>query len=330
MRRLLASGLALALVILAVTTPARTPEAQSADRVLEACEPGKQEIDARALPATVAPERCPVGGREIEDGPVATAVPATGEGVYAEALATGGAQGLEVRRREDGAIELGLVGEETGEASEALRPAATRGSSAECRDTAYQSSGWRVVESLGYRINHDSIPQELSRVAAEAAIQRAGVNITDTDNDCRMGDRVPASLNYNGDSEAQAIGPGGCVGNDGTNVVSFGNVESGILARTCVYFDTQDGPDRVTGSDIQVNKADYRWTTKPNARSCKRSYDLEAVVTHERGHTFGLDHILEMDHRYMTMSPVINGTCQSSERSLGRGDVLGLDVKYDG
>ena len=47
MRRLLASGLALALAILAVTTLARTPEAQTSDRVLEACAPGKETIDAR-------------------------------------------------------------------------------------------------------------------------------------------------------------------------------------------------------------------------------------------------------------------------------------------
>lgn len=328
MRRLLASGLALALAVLTVTTFARTPSAQTADRVLEACAPEKQTIDARALPAAdVTPERCPVAGREIEDGPVTTALPAPGEGIYAETLTIGGAQDLEVRRHRDGSMDLRRVGEQPDESGEALRSAAAR-SSAECGDAAYQSYDWRVIESLGYRINRGSIPPELSRVTAEAAIRRAGGNITNTDNNCRMGDRVPASLNYNGDSEAQAIGPGGCVGTDGTNVVSFGNVESGILARTCVYFDVQDGPDRVTGSDIQVNKADYRWTTRPDARSCKGRYDLEAVATHERGHTFGLNHVPEEGHRYMTMSTRSNGPCQMSERSLGRGDVLGLDRKY--
>ena len=73
MRRLLASGLALA--VLAVTTFARTPAAQTADRVLEACEPGRQKIDARALPGVVAPERCPVAGRKIEDGGVGSVAP---------------------------------------------------------------------------------------------------------------------------------------------------------------------------------------------------------------------------------------------------------------
>lgn len=233
-----------------------------------------------------------------------------------------------MRRLEDGAIELGHVGEEPDGAGEELRRAAAGRSPVECRDTAYQSNDRRVVESLGYRINQDSIPPELSRIAAEAAIRRAGGNITGTDNGCRMGDRVPAVLNYNGDSEAQAIGPYGCVGSDGTNVVSFGDLESGILARACTYFVAEDGLARVTGSDIQVNKADYRWTTRPGARACKGRYDLEAVVTHERGHTFGLGHVLEKSHRYMTMSTNINGPCQMAERSLGRGDVLGLDRKY--
>lgn len=328
MRRLLASGLALALALLAVTTFARTPAAQTADGLLEACAPGKQSIDARALPGVVAPERCPVAGRKIEDGPVTSAVPAPGEGIYAETLATGGAQELEVRRLEDGAIELRHVGEESDEAGEALRSASSGRSPNECKDTAYQSYDWRAVESLGYRINHNSIPPELSRVTAEAAIRRAGVNVTDTDNSCKMGDRVPADLNYNGDSEAQAIGPYGCVGGDGINVVSFGDLESGVLARTCTYFVMEDGFNRVTGSDIQVNKADFQWTTRPRARSCKGRYDLEAVLTHERGHTFGLGHVLEKSHRYMTMSTFINGPCQMAERTLGRGDVLGLDRKY--
>lgn len=329
MRRLLVSCVALALAVLAVTAFAKTPAAQTADRVLDACAPGKETIDARALPAAVVtPGRCPVAGREIEDGPVTSAVPAPGRGIHAEALATGGAQELEVRRLEDGAIELGHVGEEPDEAGEALRSAAAGGSPGECGDTAYQSNDWRVVESLGYRINRNSAPSELSRVTAEAAIRRAGVNITGTDNGCKMGDRVPAVLNYNGDSKARAIGPNGCMGGDGTNVVSFGDLESGVLAKTCTYFVAQDGLGRVTGSDIQVNKADFRWTTIPRARSCKRRYDLEAVVTHERGHTFGLGHVVEKNHRNMTMSTSINGPCQRAERSLGRGDVLGLDRKY--
>ncbi len=40
-------------------------------------------------------------------------------------------------------------------------------------------------------------------------------------------------------------------------------------------------------------------------------------MTHEWGHVFGLDRVPEDGNRNQTVSPVINGTCQSSERSLG-------------
>jgi hypothetical protein len=77
-----------------------------------------------------------------------------------------------------------------------------------------------------------------------------------------------------------------------------------------------------------LNKTYRRWTTDPNARSCRGSYDLQSTVTHERGHTFGLGHVSESSHGNLTMSDRSNGPCQSSERSLGRGDVLGLGNKY--
>ena len=42
----------------------------------------------------------------------------------------------------------------------------------------------------------------------------------------------------------------------------------------------------------------------------------------------GIRHVLEQYHDRLTMSPVINGTCQKSERTLGKGDVIGLEGKY--
>jgi hypothetical protein len=62
--------------------------------------------------------------------------------------------------------------------------------------------------------------------------------------------------------------------------------------------------------------------------SCNHRYDLESTVTHERGHTFGLGHVSESNHGNLTMSSASNGACQFSERTLGRGDVLGLANKY--
>ena len=335
MRRLLASGLALALAILAVTTLARTPEAQSADRVLEACEPEKQEIDAQALPATVEPGECPAKGRRISDGPVGSVLPPPGQTVYAEVLTTSGAQELSVRRLPDGAIELDHVGEELPE--DETEASATEGSGRAadregCHSSAYADWDYKVVDEITYNFNHSTTPRNLSRREAGNGIQRAARNVFDTRNGCRMGDRVPVTARYGGQTGAAAQVGDTCGLNDGRSVVAFGDLRMGIPAASCTI--SKDRPNydygEVLSADIRINRSDYRWTTTPGARTCSRAYDVEGVMTHEWGHVFGLGHVPEDGNRNQTMSPVINGTCQSSERSLGRGDVLGLDVKYDG
>ncbi|CAA9451117.1 MAG: hypothetical protein AVDCRST_MAG02-1040 [uncultured Rubrobacteraceae bacterium] len=333
MERFLASGLALAFALLAVAAFARTPAAQTGPEVLEACEPGRQEIDARDLPRSVDPARCPVEGRVVEDGPVGSVVPPPGKGVYAEVLTTGGAEELGVRRLENGTIELEHVGGESGGARDAGAGSfalATK-SLGECGDPAFDGSGWRVEDTHVYRINWRTTPRDVSRRAAISAIRQAGGNVADTVNGCGLGDRVPAGVAYKGYTARQAgVGGGACATDDGLSVVSFGSLSNpGNLAATCVHTRTgASGYDVVTSSDAKINKTDYHWTTEPNDRRCSRRWDIEGVMTHERGHTFGLGHVAEADHPSLTMGPTINGACQASERSLGRGDVLGLDKKY--
>ena len=328
MRRLLASGLALALAVLVVTTFARIPEAQTADRVLQACGPGKQQIKARALPAAVVdPGRCPVAGRTIVDGEVGSVVPPPGESVHAEVLTTTGAEELQVGRREDGTIELGFVGEDA-EAGGSLAKADGPG---ECSDPEYTDGQRRVPEGspLHYGINKGSTPSELRPGDAVVAIRRAGARVANTKSNCHMGDRVPAGLVYEGKTGKGANIDGlNCGANDGNSVVAFGDLPSGILAVTCNWGIVRPGYDDTVASDIKINKRDVRWTTTPRSGSCQEMWDLEGVVTHERGHTFGLGHVPEAGHGNLTMSTTINGTCQMSERSLGRGDVLGLGAKY--
>jgi hypothetical protein len=56
-------------------------------------------------------------------------------------------------------------------------------------------------------------------------------------------------------------------------------------------------------------------------------FDIASVATHEFGHTFGLGHP-SGNHPSLTMNAYSAGTCQSSKRSLGRGDVIGLGRIY--
>ena len=327
MRRLALICAAFALAALVVGTIARTPAAQTTSP--EACRPGGGHISASDLPETVELEDCPIGGRTITDNGVGTVLPAPGQGVHVEALGTDGVQELEVTRYRDGTVELEHVGDESEDAgtSSSIAPAARSG---ECSDDAYNDESWRVTTGFGYSFNRSTTPRDLKPAATRDAIKAGGTNITNARNNCRLADGVPAELTYLGDTNSTAdIGGKTCTDNsDGNDVVSFGDLSGGILAVACTRFTLNpSGYDEVTESDIKLNKTDFKWTTNPRPRSCKNEYDVQSVMTHERGHTFGLGHVSESSHGKLTMSPLIKA-CQKSERTLGKGDVIGLNRKY--
>ena len=327
-RRLTLLVAALALATLAAGAISGALNSQPNPEIYEACRPDRGTIPAPDLPGTVNVENCPIGGRKITDNGVGTVLPAPGESIYVDALTTAGPQELEVTRYRDGTLELEHVGDESQDEPE-ISAASGPG---ECSDRAYNDADRRVDETLPWYFNRSTTPQELTQKAALGALQSGGANITHTRSNCRhLGDRVPQRLSYEGktSSHAQIGASRRCNGNDGKTVVSFGKLPDGTLAVTCIISlvkRREDNPVRT--SDTKFNKTHFNWTTRPNSRSCRGRYDLEGVMTHERGHTFGLDHVLESSHGKLTMSGGINGPCQSSERRLGRGDVLGLNNIY--
>jgi hypothetical protein len=316
----------LALSIAVTGMSIQESSAQHGARVLDACERGEQEIDATDLPEVVEPARCPIEGRQIVDGAVKSLVPPPGKGVYAEVLTTAGAQELDVARRADGTMELDHVGDDSNESAAETRAVSGEG---ECTDPAYTDNSWRVTSGIHSRFNISTTPHELGRAQAVRAVRRAGANVVNTRNTCHLGDQVPAGLVYDGNTSMVAnVGDDSCLKSDGESVVSFGDLPK-ALAKSCTYYKINaSGYNEVGTSDVKINRRDFRWTTRPGARSCERGWDLQSVLTHERGHTFGLGHVHEQSHGRLTMSPVINGTCQKSERTLGKGDVLGLEGKY--
>lgn len=318
-----AVGLALSL-----TATGMYIQKSSAQQVLGACAQGAPEIDATDLPEVVEPGKCPIQGRHIVDGAAESLVPPPGKGVYTEVLTTSGAQELEIARRADGTIELDHVGDDSAVESSVVerRAVSVMGP---CADPAYTDNSWRVSSGIHYRFNASTTPRGITHPAARDAIRRAARNVVDTRSDCHLGDQVPATLTYDGGTSAVAdVWDESCAKSDGVSVVSFGDLPK-ALAKTCTYYKINaSGYDEVGTSDVKLNRADFRWTVHPDSRSCKRSYDIEGVVTHERGHTLGLGHVPEQYHGRLTMSPVIDGPCQKSERTLGKGDVLGLEGKY--
>lgn len=328
MRHLTLLAAALALAALAVAAIARSPTAQTDPEVYEACRPDRDKIPAPDLPETVEIENCPIGGRVITDHGAGTVLPDPGEGVYTEVLTTTGAQELEVTHYQDGTVEFEHVGNDAGDEA-AGAPASSRelgaaSSPGECADPEFTKLGYRVSESLSYRFNRSTTPSNLRPAETIKAIRRGGANVVTTRNACHLGDYVPVGFAYMGKTARHAsFDSGACRTSDGVSVVSFGSLQR-ALAVTCTYWSSGS----VGSSDVKIDKSGTRWTTNPNSRDCRNAFDLEGVMTHERGHTFGLGHVSEFSHGKLTMSERINGTCQSSERTLGRGDVLGLKDIY--
>ncbi len=329
MKRVASIVAALALACTAVGMFAGSLLAQADEAVYEACSRYKQEIRAGALPEVLDEERCPVAGRVIVDGGVGAVVPEPGMAVTAEAASAGGGQHLVVSNPRGDKILLDDVGKETD--SEAAPGLTTRASRAGvCQDSFYSSRDTKLYNYNRWYVNTRSIPSNLSKAGAVGAIRRGGSNISNVKDSCGIRDGVRGRLIYEGGTKRSVniTSNLNCTSNDYKSVVGFGDLPRNYTAFNCVWKWVQDGrPDRVAHSDIRLNKEDHAWTTRVTG-SCRGRYDVESSMTHERGHTFGLGEAPEGSHGNLTMSEESNGPCQTSERSLGRGDAIGLNRKY--
>jgi hypothetical protein len=190
-------------------------------------------------------------------------------------------------------------------------------SPAPCRDKAYKLAGGKWTKTLKWSFRASSTPSGLTRAAARSTIQRAFSNIVNARNDCGRSDRVDAKASYLGSTASKPS----CKVMDGKNVVGFRKLPTDTLARTCWW--TING--RIVEADIQINST-VRWAT--SLASCRNAFMLEAVMTHEVGHAFGLGHVGEAKHGRLTMSTRLDGPCNNQEATLGLGDMLGLEALY--
>ncbi len=298
------------------------------ESVYDACERVKAEISARDLPDVFDEDRCPVAGRVIVDGNLGAVVPQAGMAVTAEAASPEGDQHLTVVNppgdeiRIEGAGQNDRAGASPSIASRASGPGA-------CSDPYYSNRDSKLYNYNRWYVNGRSIPGYLSGIRAVIAMKRGAANISGVRDACGFGDGVAGRMVYQGNTRTSVDmrTNATCTSNDKKSVVGFGDLPSGFTAFACVWSWIQDGPNRVAQSDIRLNKSDHAWTTKLR-RGCRGRYDIESSMTHERGHTFGLGEASESSHGNLTMSSKSNGTCQISERTLGRGDAIGLNNKY--
>ena len=187
-----------------------------------------------------------------------------------------------------------------------------------CADPAFhQISGPWPNNHYSWSFNSSSTPGYLNKNGVRDVLNESFSNITNAHNNCGMPDKVSATHTFLGTTDTAT----NCAKRDTHNVVGFHSLPAGVLAVTCYW--TKNG--HMVEADIQINNRES-WTLSLNG--CFKEVMLEATMTHEAGHVFGLNHVGERKHGRLTMSPVVDGPCQNSESTLGKGDILGLEAIY--
>jgi hypothetical protein len=197
-----------------------------------------------------------------------------------------------------------------------------------CSDGAYKTNDQKEYGTYNWYIGDGGMPGGLSRTDAKWAFYDAIDNITDSHNNCGMGDSVGAKANFLSETsyEADINSSSQCTDRDELSTWDAGDLKGNHVAVTCSWTWPQPGiKNDLREADVRFNTRDQDFTNKPTS-GCSHKYDIRSVGTHEAGHVFGLGHV-GSGHENLTMY-TNSFTCTTKARTLGKGDVLALRSIY--
>ncbi|MDQ3986412.1 MAG: hypothetical protein M3280_07940 [Actinomycetota bacterium] len=316
-------------------------------------------IRATSLPDRVSLEKCDIADRLIVSGSVGLRVPPPGHGISGTAVGNPETH-LAVSTSLDGVVSV-HEGFESHEAQVSVGGAPEEPCDkyslpgtclAPCDDTNYStldpSANPEVKTSQNYKFKSSTTPGSMTVDQAIQQIKAGTKNIVTARNSCGRPDVVGPTSAYKGTSSTGAQvyidtgGPGAgddihrCRGvgqSDGQNRVDFGKLVAPTVGLACTWWTSTDGVHWfIASADIRLKKT-APWTLTPDAAGCSNLIDIQGVMTHERGHAFGLGHTTfvaspnEYTHANQTMFPA-TFSCTSYARTLGKGDHTGLNFLY--
>lgn len=299
------------------------------------CDLPTGQLTTAAVPEGTDVEACNAIGRTVVEDGLFLEIPEPGVVSGTEEIYKEGAATFEITVTYDGEVSYASEGD----ADPDFEPTPREGSNPECGQSAYNTNDLKEYGRYRFYIGDGSFPAALSRSDFGEKVSNSVENIIRADNDCAMADNVSAEGAYEGFTTTESdmrtsggvtsCGDGSLDNRDGTSTWDAGNIDkngSPPVAKACWWgIPTPGAKNDLVEADVRFNISNYDFTVTPN--SCRDKYDVVSVGTHEAGHVYGMGHVSESDYPWMTMS-TNSEICDSSARTLGRGDIRGLESMY--
>lgn len=181
-------------------------------------------------------------------------------------------------------------------------------------------AGWKLPSNWVYRLNTSGVPslvgsQNLPTIADNAfGVWKSAIS-----------NKVSITRGFNTTVNKARF--------DSQNIIAWGRAPSSALAVSYVWYYPSTG--LAAEIDTIMNKSftwawsnPQSWVTSPNTTCAyKNVYDAQDILTHELGHTMGLDDVYTSNYADNTMYGY-GSTMETKKDTLTTGDKVGVETLY--
>ena len=293
------------------------------------------DLEVSDLPEGSSVVACDAVGRSISSQGLQVEIPEPGTAVSMEVMRPGDSDEFTVVVSDSGIVDYQTPAEaEATTTADATAQVSQATGNPECNQDAFNTHPKKWYSTWNWWIGDGVHPAGTTFAEFRDVAIDSVNNVTWAFNDCGRPDSISATQSYKGanthESNIRNVnGDVECGTPDGFSIIDAGTLAgTRVLAATCAWYVPHDGRDQITEADIKFDTSrEFLFTLSPDAKGCDWEFDVESVLTHEVGHAYGMTHVSEATYPRMTMSTATN-PCDRSARTLGKGDMLGLESMY--